>query len=112
MFRLKLLQVECSMSYSALGEVEERWKMYIRRSSREWVCTIESPSDSELMFTFYSVVLKSPESDIPHLNDVEVWGFNGVLAPDVHYVVHQDIAVRNAAGWMDRISRITVSKLR
>lgn len=48
-------EVECAISYSALGEHTEPWRFTIRRSPWSWACIIESPPGSKLKFSFYSI---------------------------------------------------------
>jgi hypothetical protein len=66
-----VLQKECTMSYSAIGEHAEKWNMTIRVTPWRWTCTLQSPKETRLKFSFYSVMLLGGKGP-PIISDVEV----------------------------------------
>lgn len=103
--------VECAMSYSALGDQMEAWRFTIRRSPWSWACIIESASGSKLRFSFYSITF-SGGGGSAQLSSVELWGPEGVYARNEHYVLPQGLQVRNAAGWVSGLVRVSLARMR
>lgn len=61
---------------------------------------------SKLKFTFYSITFSGGGS-APILSGAEVWGPQGVLSRDEHFVLPQGRQLRNAAGWVSGLTEVT-----
>ncbi|KAJ1491449.1 hypothetical protein T484DRAFT_1882626 [Baffinella frigidus] len=102
---------ECAMSYSAMGEHSETWSVSLRVTPWRSTCVIKSPKESKLNFSFYSISLLGGKGQ-PIIQDVEVWGHDGALAREEHYVMPQGASVRNAAGFVGGLARVSISRER
>ena len=60
---------------------------------------------SKLKFTFYSITFSGGGS-APILSGAEVWGPQGVLSRDEHFVLPQGRQLRNPAGWVSGLTKV------